>query len=204
MTIFIESKKMTDKGATEIVSRPDDLVRKIVRAWWQSNTDHCFESKKLFRKAVRRNRKTLESFESIETLFTSSNYLFSTRAKDRKETLYFEDRNTKQTGRLRQQHRKGPLARIDKKPKTHRFVSKKRYKCLKQWHEKDSKQPPKFFNYEKRPTVGKHHIEFAYGRKVSGWHRSEGTVEMNTQDLDRRIESTLENIVGICSNTVKK
>jgi len=204
MTTFIENKKMTDKRATGIISRPDDLVREIVRAWCQSNIDHCFESKKLFRKAVRRNRKTLESFESIETLFTSSNYLFSTRAKDRKETLYFEDRDTKQTGRLRQQHRKGPLARIDKKPKTHRFISKKRYKCLKQWGEKHSKQPPKFFSDEKRPAVGKHHIEFAYGRKVSGWHRSEGTVEMNRQDLDRRIASALENIVGICSNTIRK
>jgi hypothetical protein len=130
--------------------------------------------------------------------------LFSTRAKDREETLYFEDQDTKQTGRLRQQHRKGPLARIDKKPKRHRFVSKKRYKCLKQWDEKHSKQPPKFYSYEKRAKVGKHHIEFAYEREVSGWHRSEGTVEMNRQDLDRRIASAVENIAGICSKTIKK
>lgn len=204
MTIFIDNKKMTDKRATKFISKPDDLVRQIVRAWCQSNIDHCFESKRRFKKAVQRNRKTLESLESIETLFTSSNYLFSTKAKDRKETLYFRDRTTKQTGRLRQQHPRGPLAKIDKKAKRHRFVSKKRYKCLKQWHKKHPEQIPKFFSYEQRANVGKHHVEFAFEKEVSGWHRSEGTVETNRQDLDRRIASALENIAGICSKRIKK
>ena len=109
MTIFIDNEELTDKRATTFISEPDDLVRQIVSAWCQSSVDHCFESKKSFKKAVRGNRKTLES---PERLFTSSNYLFSTKAKDRKETLYFEDRTTKQTGRLRQQHPTGPLAKL--------------------------------------------------------------------------------------------
>jgi hypothetical protein len=204
MAIFVGTERVTGEKLAEFIYEQDKLLKQMVKVWYKSKIDHRFKDEKRFKRAVRRNLKTLDSLATVETLFTSSNYLFSTRAKDRKETLYFEDRDTKQTGRLRQQHRKGPLARIDKKPKTHRFVSKMRYKCLKQWHEKDSKQPPKFFNYEKRPTVGKHHIEFAYGREVSGWHRSEGTVEMNRQALDRRIASALENIVGIRSNTIKK
>jgi hypothetical protein len=199
MTIFIDNKKMTDKRATKFISKPDDLVRQIVRAWCQSNIDHCFESKKSFKKAVRSNRKTLESLESIETLFTSSNYLFSTKAKDRIETLYFKDLTTKQTGRLRQQHRTGPLAKIDKKAKRHKFVSKKRYKCLNKWHKKHPEQIPRFFSYEQRANVGTHHIEFAFESEVSGWHPSEGTVETKRQGLDRRITSALKNVAGICN-----
>jgi hypothetical protein len=204
MTIFVDKKKMTDKRATKFISKADDLVRQIVRAWCQSNIDHCFESKKSFKKAVQRNRKTLKSLELIETLFTSSNYLFSTKAKDRIETLYFKDRTTKQTGRLRQQHRTGPLAKIDKKAKRHRFLSKKRCKSLKQWHKKHPNQIPRFFSYEQRANVGKYHIEFAFERKVSGWHRSEGTVETNRQGLDRRIASALENIAGIWVKQITK
>jgi hypothetical protein len=204
MTIFIDNKKMMDKRATKFISKPDDLVRQIVRAWCQSNIDHCFENKRSFKKAVRRNRKTLESLESIETLFTSINFRFSTKAKDRKETLYFKDRTTKQTGRLRQQHRKGPLATIDKKAKRHRFVSKNRYKRLNKWHKKHRRQIPRFFSYEQRANVGKHHIEFAFEKEVSGWHLSEGTVETNRQDLDRRIASALESIAGIRRKTIKK
>jgi hypothetical protein len=202
MTILIDNEEMTDKRATTFISEPDDLVRQIVRAWCQSNVDHCFESTKSFKKAVQRNRKTLAS---PERLFTSSNYLFSTKAKDRKETLYFEDRTTKQTGRLRQQHPTGPLAKIDRKAKRHRFVSKKRYKVLKKWYKKHRKQLPRFYSYEQRAKVGKYHIEFTLEReKVSGWHPSEGTVETNRQSLDRRIASALENIVGIRSNKIKK
>jgi hypothetical protein len=202
MTIFIDNEEMTDKRATKFISRPDDLVRQIVRAWCQSNTSHCFESKKNFKKAVRRNRKTLES---PEMLFTSSNYLFSTKAKDRKETLYFKDRATKQTGRLRQQHRSGPLAKIDEKAKRHRFVSEERYEFLKEWHKKHPKQLPRFYSCEQRAKVGKYHIEFAFeGENVSGWHLSEGTVETTRQRLDRRIASALENIVGIRRNKIKK
>src|SRR5271157_1784351 len=122
MTVFIDNEKMTDKRATKFISRPDDLVRQIVGAWCRSNIDHCFENKKSFKQAVQRNRKTLKSRDTIETLFTWSNYLFSTKVKvkDRKETLYFEDQAAEQTGRLRQQHGEGPLAKIDKKAKTRR------------------------------------------------------------------------------------
>jgi hypothetical protein len=130
---------------------------------------------------------------AIETLFTSSNYLFSTKTKLRKETLYFEDQTTKQTGRLRQEHRTGPLQRIDEKAKRHKFVSKKRYESLNKWHKKHPKQLPRFYSYEQKPKVGKRHIEFAFEReKVSDWHKSGGTVEINTQGLNRRIASSLE------------
>jgi len=97
-----------------------------------------------------------------KSLFNSSNYFFSTEAKDRKETLYFEDRTTKHTGRLRQQHERGPLARIDGKAKRHLFVSKERYKFLNKWHEKHPTQLPRYNSYELRPADGKRHIEFSF------------------------------------------
>jgi hypothetical protein len=139
-----------------------------------------------------------------ETLFTSSNYLFSTKAEHRKETLYFEDRTTKQTGHLRQEHRRGPLQRIDEIPKRHRFVSKERYEFLRKWHKKHPKQLPRFYSYELRAKLGKHHIEFSFERgKLSRWHPSEGTVQMNKQGVNRRIASALEGI-GIRSEKIKK
>jgi hypothetical protein len=206
MTIFIDNDEMTDKRATKFISKPDDLARQIVRAWCQSDIDHCFESKERFKKAVQRNRKTLKLPGKIETLFTLSNCPFSTKAKDRKETLYFEDQAAKQTGRLRQQHRKGPLAKIDKNAKIHRFLSKKRLKFLKKWREQHHKDClPCFYISEERLKIGEHHIEFAYdGKEVSGWHSSEGTVKTNRQGLDRRIASALENILGIRSTKIKK
>jgi hypothetical protein len=205
MTIYIENEEMTDKRATKFLSKPDDLVRQIVRAWTQSNIAHDFNSKQSFKKALRKNRETLESPETIETLFTSRNYLFSTKAKDRTESLYFKDRTTKETGRLRQQHRTGPLATIDKKPKRHRFVSKTRHKFLKEWRKKRPSQLPRFYSYEQGAKVGKHHIEFAFEReKVSGWHPSGGTVDTNREYLDRRIASALEDILGIRSKTTPR
>jgi hypothetical protein len=161
MTIFIENEEMTDERAATFISKPDDLVRQIIRAWSESEIEHDFGSKQSFKKALQSNRIILESPGTIETLFTSKNYLFSTKAKDRIETMYFEDRITEQTGRLRQQHRAGPLAKIDEKAKRHRFVSKKRYKVREQWHKKRHCLLPRFYSYEQGAKVGKHHIEFA-------------------------------------------
>jgi len=98
MTIFIGKAKMTDKGATEFISKQHDLVRQIVRAWCQSNIDHHFKNDKRFRKAVQKNQGILHSRGAIEALFTSRNYVFSTKAEDRKETLYFKDRATNGRG----------------------------------------------------------------------------------------------------------
>jgi hypothetical protein len=209
MTIFIDNEEITDKRATKFISKPDDLVRQIVRAWCQPNIRHCFKNKSAFDKAVHRNRKTLKSMarDKIDMLFTSSNHLFSTQATDREETLYFEDEAgaTKRTGRLRQQHPKGPLAKIDKKPRTHRFLSEERFEYVKErmpkWHGNDGPLP-RFYSYEKRAKDGKRHIDFSGESKK--WHPSEGRVKTSKPDLDRRIASALENIVGIRSTKIKK
>lgn len=199
MTIFIGKTKMTDKGATEFISKQHDLVRQIVRAWCQSNTDHHFKNDKRFRKAVQKNQELLHSRGAIEAFFTSRNYAFSTKAEDRKETLYFEDCATKRTGRLRQQHPKGPLARIDRKSKTRRFLSQKRFECMKEWHDKHEHRLPCFCISEEVPKNRKHLIEFICERKkkLSAWHSSEGTIKTSKHDLDHRIGSALENILGI-------
>jgi uncharacterized Rmd1/YagE family protein len=146
------------------------------------------------------------SVAQLRRFFTSSDYRFSTKAKDRKETLYFEDQTTKQTGRLRQEHSEGKLAKIDGKTKRRKFVSKKRYEFLNKRHKKHPKQLPRFYSYEQQKKVGKHHIEFAFERgKVSRWHKSEGTVVIRTgKVLDCCIASALECIFGIRSKKTKK
>jgi archaeosine-15-forming tRNA-guanine transglycosylase len=201
MTIFIGKAKMTNKGATEFISKQHDLVGQTVRAWYQSNIDHHFKNDKRFRKAIQKNQEILHSRGAIEALFTSKNYRFSTKAEDRKETLYFEDCATKRTGRLRQQHEKGPLARIDRKSKTRRFLSQERFECIKEWHDKHKHRLPCFRVSEEVPKNRKHLIEFTYEKKkkkeLSAWHSSEGTIKMSKHDLDHRIGSALENILGI-------
>ena len=136
MTIFIGKKKVTEKVATRFISELDGFVEKIVGAWRDSNIAHHFEDEKSFKKGVCKNLTTLSSPETIRTLFRPRNYLFSTQKEeeDRRETLYFKNCAMKKTGRLRQQHPKGPLAKIDKKAKTHVFLSKRRFEDLKKWH----------------------------------------------------------------------
>jgi hypothetical protein len=187
--------KIDEKNAMELISARDDLTKQIIRAWCRSNISHCFEGEDRISKAVKKNQKTLKSPETIETLFTPSNYLFSTATGHRQETLYFRDPATKRTGRLRQQHRKGPLARIDKKARKHLFLSKKRFYELP---EEKPKRLPKFYPYEQQAEDYKYHIEFACdGHKTSHWHRSEGTVRTSRQDLDHRVGLALKGILGI-------
>lgn len=203
MTIFIDNEKMTYERAIEFISKPDVLVR----VWCDPNISHCFENKKNFKKAVHRNRKTLSSPDIIKRLFKPCNYLFSTKEKekDRQETLYFENRDAKRTGRLRQQHRKGPLAKIDKKPKIHLFpLSEERQKRLYDSLKKNQRLP-RIYPCELRAEDGKHHVEFACeGKSVSRPHRSQGTVKMSKRHLKCRIDSALKNILGIRSEKIMK
>lgn len=197
MTICIRGARMTDVGAQALVHKPDDRVKRIVAAWHRSETCHQFTSEELFIKAVRRNRKTLASSDTVRRFFTEVNFRFSTRTKDTQETLYFKDHATQQTGRLRQQHSKGPLARIDKEAKTRLFLSGERYRRVKRSHKQCKCRVPEFYPRELRPADGRRHIEFVCrGKKLSHWHRSRGTVGRSRKDLKRRISAALKNILG--------
>src|SRR6266536_1533011 len=202
MTIFIHCEKKTEKDAANIISKPGDLEKQIVRTWHKSRIKHCFKDKTTFNKAVRRNRRTLRRRNAMKTLFRSCNYLFSTKAEGRKETLYFEDRaKKKRTGRLRQQHLEGPLAKIDKEPRTHRFLStEKRFKYVKErmrkWHDNKGCLP-RFHRSEKLAENDKYHIEFSCESRE--WHKSKGKVKTGKNNLKFRISSALENILGIRS-----
>lgn len=139
----------------------------------------------------------------IGKLFTPGNYCFSTKAEGRKETLYFMDQATGRTRRLRQQHPKGPVAKIDREPRVRRFLSKKRFEHIRKWHREHKHALPRFYAYEKQPNVGKYHLEFSCdGRKVSDWHPSGGTVNMSEQNIKRRIDHALEEVLGIGCESV--
>jgi hypothetical protein len=198
--VYIDDNEKSEKGTASIIAKSEDIGRQIARAWHRAEIKHDFDNEKNFRAAVRKNQRTLERPDAIGTLFTEGNHFFTTKVKvkDRKETLYFIDRQRKQTGRLRQQHEKGPLAKIDKRPKRHLFLEEKRFKELKKWHAKHKHRAPCFCICEERPENGKYHIEFACnGTEISGWHESEGVVNMNKRNLRPRIASALENILGI-------
>jgi hypothetical protein len=154
----------------------------------------------------RKNRKKVESSDGT-TLFTRDNYLFSTKEEGTKEegweeTLYFRNSDPKLTGRLRQEHEDGPLAKIDKVPRAHLFLSEKRFNYLKRWykHEQKRKQHhiPKVYPYECCLTEGKRHIEFACkGKRRSHWHhsRSKGIVKIN-KNPERLVRDALNKVCG--------
>lgn len=199
MTICIDNRKLTLKREMASISGRDSLLEQVVRAWDRSGICHCFENEKLFKRAVERNQRTLESPDKIGLLFHSRKYLFSTKTEDSEETLYFASgaATGRLTGRLRQQHRKGPLAKIDKRARTRRFVSEKRFRFLKAWHDEHRCRVPRFYPYEERPETGKRHIEFARdGRTLARWHESRGIVERSRQDIDHRICKALKEILG--------
>ncbi len=195
MTICIAGVKMDAESLLKHVTKPDAHAKQIVEVWCQSTLCHCFNKRSAFTKAVHRNQKVLKSPDRINALFTAENHCFSTLAKHRQETLYFVDKS-KNTGRLRQQHKKGPLAKIDKQPKEHRFLSKPRKDSLRKLYDDD--QVPEFHRCELRKRDGKYHVEFpSKGKGTSGWHWSKGTVRTTKKGVDRRIKSALENILGI-------
>jgi hypothetical protein len=151
----------------------------------------------------RQNQETVKSPDGMR-LFTPGNYLFSTKAEGREETLYFRNHATKQTGRLRQQHGDGRLAKIDKVPKTHLFLSEKRYKYLKRWYEHERKKSrklrriPKIRRHERRRTEGKYHIEFSCkGKRLLKWHRSRerGRVKIR-KNPKRLVRDALNKVCG--------
>jgi len=144
-----------------------------------------------------KNQKTVKSPDGRK-LFPPGNYLFSTKAEGREETLYFRNRATKETGRLRQQHRKGPRAKIDEVPRTHLFLSEKRYQYLRRWHgrKRNGHRIPKVRPYERRRTEGKKHIEFACkAKRLSHWHRSEGIVKIS-KNPKLLIRAALKEVCG--------
>jgi hypothetical protein len=149
---------------------------------------------------VRKNRKTVESRKGRK-LFIKDNYFFSTKAKGWEETLYFRNRVTKQTGRLRQDHPDSPLAKIDKVRRTHLFLSEKRYKYLKRWYKHEQKRNrnhlriPKVRPCERCRTEGKYHIEFARKGKKLKWHYSRGIVKIR-KNPEHLVRHALNKVCG--------
>lgn len=198
---------MTDDNAIEFISELDDLGRQIIRTWRDSYIPHCFKNKGKFIKAIYRNLKTLSSKapDGIGMLFASNNYLFSTKAEGSKETLYFKDRATGQTGRLRQQHSNGPLAKIDKEPRTHLFLSKDRFRTEKERYKCEGGRPS-FSDFEKQKKSGKHHLEYwCDSAGVFHCHFSRGTVRtIKRDDLKVCIDHALDEILGIGKESVMR
>jgi hypothetical protein len=208
MTIFIDSKEKSYTALLKLLTQKDNRNEQIVGAWHKSKATHCFKDEERFTDAVKKNRQTLRCPKKI-SLFTASNYFFSTKACNRLETLYFKNAEG-DTGRLRPQHKKGPLAKIDEPPKTHLFpTTKDKLESLERCYKAHKKQVgwrPQDI-YETRCKVGNHHFEFAYNEKgepVHG-HRSEGIVEkIDKRSREHHINCALKNILGNWPRVARK
>jgi hypothetical protein len=204
MTIFIRSKVIPGERAVKLAhARHDRRVKHLVETWSDPTLEHCFDGREGFQKAVRRNRKALQSRgkklvirDDYKDFFLNPrNFRFSTEAHNREKTLYFED--AQRTGRLRQQHREGPLAKIDHHRRIRLFLSQDRFSALKKWHKRNKEKFPTFYRDELELCDQTRHIEFAWDGLNVEWHASEGKVSTSREDVDRCIKRALQKILGI-------
>jgi hypothetical protein len=206
MTIFIRNKVIPEERAFKLASaRHDRRAKHLVKTWSNATLKHCFDGRREFRRAVRTNRNALQSRgkklvirnDYKDFFLNIKNFQFSTEARNREITLYFED--AQRTGRLRQQHRKGPLAKIDHHRRIRLFLSQDRFSALKKWHKRNKEKFPTFYRDELEPCDKTHHIEFAWDGVNVEWHASEGKVFTSREDVDRCIKRALQKILGIAS-----
>jgi hypothetical protein len=205
MTIFIRNKVIPEERAVKLArARHDRSVKRLVKTWSDPTLEHCFDGREEFQKAVRRNRKALQSRgkklvirKDYKKFFSRRNFTFSTKAKGREETLYFN--YGQRTGRLRQQHREGPLAKIDHHARIRLFPPEDRFRSLKKWRKRNKEKFPTFYRSELKPSDGKRHIEFAWDGVNVEWHASEGKVSTSREDVNHRIKRALKIVLGIPS-----
>lgn len=206
MTIFIRdcNKIISEDRAVKLAPEPHDCrVKHLVKTWSDATLEHCFDGREEFQKAVRRNRKALQSRgkklvirDDYKDFFLNrENFQFSTEADGREETLYFED--ALRTGRLRQQHGGGPLAKIDHHRRIRLFLSRDRFSRLKKWRKRNGEKFPTFYRSELEPSDKTRHIEFAWDGVNVEWHASKGIVTKSRKYVNHRIKRALENVLGI-------
>ncbi|MGB8542222.1 MAG: hypothetical protein WCD49_11365 [Candidatus Acidiferrales bacterium] len=203
MTMFIRNEVISEQRAVELApARHDHRVKHLVKTWSGPTLEHCFDGREEFQKAVRRNRKILQPHgkefvvrRNYKEFFIGKNFEFSTKVDGREETLYFED--AQRTGRLRQQHGEGPLAKIDHHRRMRLFLSEDRFRQLKKWRKRNKEKFPTFYRGELEPSDKTHHIEFVWDGVNVEWHASEGIVCASRKGINRRIKRARENILGI-------
>jgi len=205
MTIAIGDcdEPISKERAVKLAAGPHERhVEHLVVTWRKAAFKHCFDDREKFQKAVRRNRRILQSHgkqlvvhSDYKEFFIGKNFQFSTKADGRQETLYFED--SQRTGRLRQQHGGGPLAKIDHHRRIRLFLSEERFRQLRKWRKRNKKKFPTFYRDELELRDGTHLIEFAWDGVNVEWHASEGKVSTSREDVDRCIKRALQKILGI-------
>ncbi|MCF5604479.1 eCIS core domain-containing protein [Pseudomonas syringae] len=162
----------------------------ILAAWEASPTLHHFESGKVFNalKAAEIETKRVASEEGEGKLFSQNNHKFSTQAPDRLPTLYFNTEGHAKSGRLRQQHSSGPLAKINNDGHVDYFFenqadSEKFRSDLKSTKDKKSiVENLSSYNGGLQAKAGYFHVETSNGkngRPHGITHRSGGVVVMD-------------------------
>lgn len=178
-----------------------------IEEWEKSNLVHNFENFAKNKKKILENIRNTSTATSkaatkfgVPPLYQARNYKHSTKDPGREATLYFDDGG--QTGRLRQQHGTGPLARYDDNRKKRIGVTSddnwedfkneifKKYKSISSAVDKDQKP----IKVNDPPVAGDHHFECDEGSDgKSGKHPSGGTVEITNLN-DNNIKDIFEGI----------
>lgn len=211
--VFIAGAKQKKSALSALITttaQVDDFwgACQIAGTWHHSYREHRFASKEKFIQAIER---AVAARSQDRTIFASGNRLFSTRdtTGGREPTHYFSANvgGRLTTGRLRQQHPSGPLAQVDRVPKTHLFLPDTEYAALlklREMHNKDALTTPELLQNlttvlhgRHQPFLGAHHIEYAGNGGVLNWHASGGTVSEIGPMSDLALSFALTNILGI-------
>lgn len=197
----------------------DEKYNMVIECWASDFEEHTFKDSKkgnasakaLFKKAIDR---AIKNSPDIPTIFQRKNLKFITKANKRLPTLYFINEVENESGRIRQQHRSGPLVKIaqNEHKKIDYFFSSmeekndftKRARILK-----NSKR--KFYPLLEfgagiiSPRENYYHVEITYNNQdldsVEVVHPSEGRVKTKLNHYnDENISSIYCKTIGIrCS-----
>ena len=141
---------------------------------------------------------------NVPPLFTAANLQFITQSGDRLATYYFSDGG--QTGRLRQQHKSGPLAEVDPQVNTRISFANVDDRTAFVTALRNSRANGTVFADPNHalwnvPAVGQHLLEYHLtgGGVAVGWHPSGGLIENVpvAQNNDDAIAAIYNNILGV-------
>lgn len=197
-----------DVDLGSLLKRAKDMKERVILAnWGWSDIVHNFRRSKKHKTPRKALVKAVESAKSqvkdVPPLYKAGNLMFLTKAGGRLPTLYFRSGND--SGRIRQQHRSGPMVGRETNKIDYFFPDKARMDkfgaATKKARAKDKAFKPWLWRYKAKltPRAGYSHYEVTYkgSKKIAKVHPSGGLVDLDLRGYnDTRIKSIYQRVIG--------
>jgi hypothetical protein len=175
----------------------DAAERTILDNWSKSPVEHSFGEAGHLTEAV----ANVKGEPDDAPLYSAANLKFATKSANRLPTLYFK--SGADSGRLRQQHPKGPKAGKETNKTDYFFGSEGDISAFHGAARKARRDKTAFdtsgLTHGTDPQDDAFHLEVTYGagNKVTGLHRSEGKVATKVDDYDdEAVKSIYQKVIG--------